>query len=120
VAEALNEFGLAEMAHLVERANARKAFLDQLEALCDEPSTLESQMHIAIERNLWLLGAELSLFSSNKTLRRQAENLGKQYEGEKGNVVRVGVDLAKRVIQVHAVDRAGPGVAGAPCRARSS
>lgn len=86
LAEALNEFGLAEMAHLVERAGARKVFLDQLEALADEPSTLEAQMHTSIERNLWLLGAELSMFSSNKTLRKQAETLGGQYVGDKGNL----------------------------------
>jgi hypothetical protein len=85
VAEALNEFGLAEMAHLVERAHARKAFLDHLEVLAADASTLESQMHTAIERNLWLLGAELSLFSSNKTLRKQAENIGKHYVGERGD-----------------------------------
>ncbi len=86
VAEALNDFGLAEMAHLVERANARRVFLDQLEALAEEPSTLEVQMHTAIERNLWLLGAELSMFSSNTTLRKQADALGRRYEGDKGNL----------------------------------
>jgi hypothetical protein len=73
------------MAHLVERANARKAFLDQLEALADDSSTLESQMHTAIERNLWLMGAELSLFSSNKTLRKQAADLGSKYVGDNGD-----------------------------------
>jgi hypothetical protein len=82
IAEALSEFGLVEMAYLVEQARARQTFLDRLEDLGRKPETLEAEMHKAIEKNLWLLGAEYSLFSSNRTLRRQVEDvLEKKYIG---------------------------------------
>lgn len=86
VAGALAEFGLAEMAFLVNRARARHEFLDELEKLACDPKTREVQMHQAIERNLWILGPEYTLFSSNTTLKRQiAEMLGTQYSGEKAS-----------------------------------
>jgi len=86
VAEALADFGLADMAHLVEQAKARHAFLNKLEALARDPKTLEVQMHKAIEKNLWLLGAQYSLFSSNKTLARQSEDyLDKKFAGQRSN-----------------------------------
>jgi hypothetical protein len=84
VAQALSEFGLAEMAHLVERATARMSFLNRLDELALQPSTLEAEMHKAIERNLWLLGPSFSLFASNVTLKRTAESLGDKYAGERG------------------------------------
>lgn len=82
LADALEEFGLADMAYLVEQARARQTFLDQLEALAQDEKTLEVQMHKAIEKNLWILGPEYTLFSSNKTLHRQLEDfLGKKFTG---------------------------------------
>lgn len=82
IAEALDEFGLVDMAHLVEQAKARQRFLDSLEALAENVGTLESSMHKAIERNLWIFGPEYSLFSSNKTLQKQVEDLlGQKYVG---------------------------------------
>ncbi|MER2540311.1 MAG: ATP-binding protein [Azonexus sp.] len=86
LAEALDEFGFADMVHLVEQAKARQHFLDQLEALSDDKNTLEVQMHKAIEKNLWIFGPEFLLFSSNKTLQRQAEDfLGKKFIGKRAN-----------------------------------
>jgi flagellar biosynthesis chaperone FliJ len=86
LADALDEFGLADMAHLVEQARARQEFLDNLEALSRDAKTLESQMHKAIEKNLWIFGPEFSIFSSNKTLQRQVEDLlGKKFTGERAN-----------------------------------
>lgn len=86
LAEALNEFGLADMAYLVEQAKARQKFLDQLESLSHDQKTLEAQMHKAIEKNLWIFGPEFSLFSSNKTLQRQVEDfLGKKFTGKRAN-----------------------------------
>lgn len=84
VADALNDFGLAELAFLVTQANARSAFLDKFEELANEPSTLESQMHKALENNLWALGPEFSVFASNKTLKSIAERVGQTIEGAKG------------------------------------
>lgn len=85
LAESLSDFSLAEMAFLCEQANARVAFLDQLERLSNDDATLESTMHKAIQHALWLFGPEYSLFSSNKTLRHQVENyLQQKYAGELG------------------------------------
>jgi hypothetical protein len=86
VAERLDEFGLAEMAFLVQQATARQVFLDQLDALARDAATTEAVVHKALERNLWVFGPEYSLFSSNSTLRRQVEDvLGETYTGDKAN-----------------------------------
>ena len=47
IAEALDQFALAEMAHLVEQAHARQSFLDRLEALARDPGTLEASSRAA-------------------------------------------------------------------------
>ncbi|MGB4115615.1 MAG: ATP-binding protein [Polaromonas sp.] len=87
VAEALDEFGLVDIAHLVEQAKARQGFLDSLEVLATNSETLEASMHKAIERSLWIFGPEYSLFSSNKTLQRQVEDhLGKKYVGDRAKM----------------------------------
>lgn len=84
IAESLNDFSLAEMALLVERSNARLKFLDNLEILTNDPNTLEATIHKALEKSLWIFGAEFSLFSSNKTLKSQIEAyLGKKYSGDR-------------------------------------
>lgn len=86
IADRLSDFGLAEMAFLVQQAAARQVFLDQLDALARESGTTEAVMHRALERNLWVFGPEYSLFSSNSTLRRQVEDvLGKTYTGDKAD-----------------------------------
>ena len=83
IAEGLEEFGLADLANIAEQARARLSVLDHLEAIALDPETLEASMHKAIERNLWIFGPEYSLFTSNKTLRRQVEDLlEKKYVGQ--------------------------------------
>jgi len=43
-------------------------------------------LHKAIEHNVWIFGPEYSLFSSNKTLRRQVEEyLELKYSGDKAD-----------------------------------
>jgi hypothetical protein len=82
LAEALERFGLADMAVLVDQAKARLQYLDDLEQLIRDKSCLEVTVHRAIEVNLWILGAAFTVFSSNITLKRQVEQLlNKQYEG---------------------------------------
>lgn len=86
LADALDSFGLTDLAYIADSARARSAFLDQLEVLSINPDTLETTMHKALEHNLWIFGAEYSLFSSNVTLKRQVEDyLSKKYEGEKAD-----------------------------------
>lgn len=69
LASALADFGLADMAYLGTQAQQRLHFLDQLDALIADSSTLEADLHRAIENNLWVLGTEYTLYSSNKTLK---------------------------------------------------
>ena len=83
IAEGLEEFGLADLANISEQARARLSVLDHLEEIARLPETLEATMHKAIERNLWIFGPQYSLFTSNKTLQRQVEDLlGKKYVGQ--------------------------------------
>jgi len=84
LADALESFGLADMAVLVDQARARLQFLDDLEHLVHNDNCLEVAVHKAIEVNLWILGAAFTLFSSNTTLKRQVEELLKQeYSGQR-------------------------------------
>lgn len=81
-AEALEEFGLVELALVAEQAKNRLRFLDYLDGMCAKKETLEVHVHKAIEKNLWLFGAEYNLFSSNNTLKRQVEDfLDRKYVG---------------------------------------
>jgi len=74
----LAEFGLAELAIIGEQAKCRLEFLDKLEQLCLKKDTDEQLIHSSLENNLWIFGISFSLFSSNKTLKRQVEDyLGK-------------------------------------------
>lgn len=86
ISEALDQFGLADLAMLVTQAKARQEFLQELEELARNPNTLEAQMHKAIERNLWILGPAFTLFRSNQTLRRIVEDdLERVYQGSVGS-----------------------------------
>ena len=81
-AEALASFGLVELSLIAERAKARQRFLDELDALAANPATLEAQMHTALERNLWVLGAPFHLMSSNSTLKSiVSDYANKKYQG---------------------------------------
>jgi len=86
IAEVLAEFGLAEVAIVGEQARSRLEFLDQFEKLCNDQETTENLIHTALENNLWILGMQYSVFSSNKTLKSQVEEvLRKKYSGKRAN-----------------------------------
>lgn len=86
LAEVLAEFGLAEIAIVGEQAKSRLEFLDRFEQLCQEKETNEKLVHSALEKNLWVFGVQYSVFSSNKTLKRQVEEyLGKKYTGKRSS-----------------------------------
>lgn len=72
-AEALQAFGLLDMAIMAEQAIRRLTFLDELDRLVQNPTTREDAVHKAIEKNLWVLGADYTLMSSNRTLARTIE-----------------------------------------------
>ena len=86
LAEALSEFGLAELAIVGEQAKSRLEFLDRFEELCQKEETEEYVVHSALEKCLWVFGANYSVFSSNRNLKRQVEDfLNKNYIGERAN-----------------------------------
>lgn len=86
LAEALSEFGLVELAIVAEQAKSRLEFLDRFEELCEKDDTEESVVHTALEKCLWIFGISYSVFSSNKTLKRQVEDyLEKKYSGKRAN-----------------------------------
>ena len=68
LAAALQEFGLVDIAYITQQARRRLQFLDELNTLARNPATLESEMHKALENNLWVFGLEYSLMASNQTL----------------------------------------------------
>ena len=75
IAEGLSDFGLAEMAWLVEQAQARSIFLDRLEQLSLAPSTSEAVIHKALEKALWVFGPEYSLFNVKDITAKAWKNL---------------------------------------------
>lgn len=72
-AQTLAQFGLVELALIGKQAQSRLKFLDYLDELWKNPDTLEKQMHMALKDNLWVLGREFALISSNQTLRSVIE-----------------------------------------------
>jgi hypothetical protein len=68
-AEALEAFGLLELAILSERARHRLHFLDRLDQLIAKQETVEKDVHLAFERSLWVLGTKYAMMASNRTLR---------------------------------------------------
>lgn len=68
LADALKEFGVADLAYMGEQARRRLRFLDEIDGLARDDATLESTMHKALETNLWVFGPEYTLMASNKTL----------------------------------------------------
>lgn len=68
-ANALEEFGLCDIAFMGMQAKRRLEFLDSLDRLATDPKTSEQQMHIALAKNLWVFGPEYSLMASNRQLR---------------------------------------------------
>jgi hypothetical protein len=67
-ANALDKFGLSDLAFIAHQADRRRAFLDGLDDLANDPKTTEAQMHTALQHNLWIFGNEYSLMSSNRQL----------------------------------------------------
>jgi hypothetical protein len=82
-AEALEAFGLTEMALMIRQATERLRFLDYLDNLIRNPDTIEKDVHKALEKSLWILGVEYSLMSSNITLKRVVNDyLNDKYKGD--------------------------------------
>lgn len=100
-AEALDEFGLVDLAQIAQQAQQRLRFLDYLDQLATSPGTDELIMHKAIEQNLWLLGNDYGLLASNKSLKRVVmDALNKVYVGKRADE-RPDLLIASNVLQQH-------------------
>lgn len=85
-ASALEVFGLLDMALMANQAKSRLKVLDDLDDFIRNPATLEKNVHSVIERNLWVLGYDHSLISSNKTLARTIEEYtSEKFTGERAS-----------------------------------
>jgi hypothetical protein len=83
-AESLEEFGLMELATIGAQAARRRQFLDYFDQLVQNPETLEKDTHKALETNLWILGRNYSMMSSNATLRKMIEtHCGESFSGNR-------------------------------------
>jgi hypothetical protein len=68
LAEILDEFGVVDIAIVAQQAKRRLDFLDEFDRLIGNKKTVEKDVHTAIEKNLWLLGAGYRLIASNKSI----------------------------------------------------
>jgi hypothetical protein len=85
-AEALGTFGILDMSLIATQAKRRLDFLNELEILISDETTLEKDVHKAFEHNLWLLGVEHSLMSSNETLKNVINHYtDRNYSGTRRN-----------------------------------
>ena len=67
-ADALDRFGLCDLAFMGQQAKRRIQYLDYLERLATNQSTSEEEIHKALEHSLWVFGNEYSLIASNRQL----------------------------------------------------
>ena len=67
-AQALDKFGLTDLAFIGQQAERRRTYLDNLDKLAADATTTEAQMHTALQHSLWIFGIEYSLMASNRQL----------------------------------------------------
>jgi len=85
-AAALEQFGLVELSTIGTQASRRLRFLDYLDQLVKNPRTLEKDTHRAFERNLWILGRNYAMMSSNLTLRNViATYCNEEFKGDRAS-----------------------------------
>ncbi|MEZ4573092.1 MAG: hypothetical protein R2849_22790 [Thermomicrobiales bacterium] len=84
LADLLEEWGFYQINGIATRARQRLVVIDRFESMLSDPATLElSGIHQALEVNLWLLGSEYELVTSNRSLSTLIRNVfHKEYSGE--------------------------------------
>ena len=96
-AEALEMFGILDLALISRQADSRRRVLDSLDQLVANPTTLEGTIHQVFEANLWVFGQDHALISSNKTLTKVIRDyLGKEFTGARAST-RPDLFLAERL-----------------------
>lgn len=103
LAEALNIFGIMELSNVAKQAQKRIEFLRHLNQLISNPKTLEKEMHIALENNLWIFGIEYSMKSSNETLKNVISNYCSQKFKGSREKKRPDLLLANDILNKHLI-----------------
>jgi len=86
LADALREMNIADLAVVRRQVQARLAALEKLRELANHDSTLEKDIHVAIENTLWVLGPEFALLASNRSLTKVIEDVfGARDRGDDGS-----------------------------------
>lgn len=84
LADALIEFGIADLSVVGRQAQYRNRVLNDFQRLIDNPKTVEADVHRVLEANLWLLDIQGKLISSNETLKTVIETyLDGKYKGDR-------------------------------------
>lgn len=114
-ADALEQFGLLELALISQHATHRLAFLDSIDALVGNNRTHEKEIHKALDNCLWVLGGRYHMMASNRSLRRVVnEYCENKYAGSKGKKrpdLLLATDSADRYLLIefkrpkHPIDR---------------
>lgn len=74
VAQALDKFGLTDLAFIAQQTKRRTEFLDHLDKLATDDATTEKQMHLALQNSLWIFGSQYSIMASNRQLQKIIED----------------------------------------------
>ena len=77
-AQALDKFGLTDLAFIAQQTKRRTEFLDHLDKLAADSKTTEQQMHVALQNSLWVFGSHYSLMASNRQLQTIVEDYTKK------------------------------------------
>ncbi|MBK7999438.1 MAG: ATP-binding protein [Verrucomicrobia bacterium] len=100
-ADALEKFGLCDLAFIAQQAKRRIEFLDYLDRLASDDKTTEQQMHRALQRNLWVFGPEYSVMASNEQLQGIVRKFSDQHYGEADAKDRPDLFLAGNILKQH-------------------
>jgi hypothetical protein len=85
-ASSLKQFGLLELSAIGTQTASRLQFLDYLDRLIRNEKTLEQNTHEALEANLWVMGRNYSLMSSNRTLQNIVDDYcSEKYKGNRAS-----------------------------------
>ena len=101
VAQALDKFGLTDLAFIAQQTKRRTEFLDHLDKLAADQTTTEKQMHLALQNSLWIFGNQYSIMASNRQLQKILESYTeKTYTGHDA-ADRPDLLLAANVVNRH-------------------
>lgn len=101
VAQALDKFGLTDLAFIAQQTKRRTEFLDHLDRLATDPATTEKQMHLSLQNSLWIFGSQYSIMASNRQLQKIVEDYSNEAYAGKDAADRPDLLLAANVLNRH-------------------